>query len=63
MVRTPRSSLVICVGYLYRPMLYFTCAFLLLSEPEDHPTVTLESMNKIGSAALLSLQRIKEASE
>ncbi|XP_052794007.1 zinc finger protein 260-like isoform X2 [Mya arenaria] len=32
-------------------------------EVEDHPTVTLESMNKIGSAALLSLQRIKEASE
>lgn len=35
----------------------------LKKEPEDHPTVTLESMNKIGSAALLSLQRIKEASE
>lgn len=32
-------------------------------EPDDHPTVTLESINKIGSAALLSLQRIKEASE
>lgn len=32
-------------------------------EMDDQPTVTLESMNKIGSAALLSLQRIKEASE
>ncbi|KAL4230656.1 Krueppel-like factor 12 [Mactra antiquata] len=32
-------------------------------ESDDLPTVTLESMNKIGSAALLSLQRIKEASE
>lgn len=34
-----------------------------LEEPPDHPTVTLESINKIGSAALLSLRRIKEASE
>ncbi|XP_064608657.1 Krueppel-like factor 12 [Liolophura sinensis] len=32
-------------------------------EQEDHPNVTLDTVNKIGSAALLSLQRIKEASE
>lgn len=32
-------------------------------EAEDHPNVTIESVNKIGSAALLSLKRIKEASE
>ncbi|BFZ14691.1 hypothetical protein BsWGS_17731 [Bradybaena similaris] len=32
-------------------------------EPEDIPSVTSESVNKIGSAALLSLRRIKEASE
>ncbi|XP_046556926.1 Krueppel-like factor 12 isoform X1 [Haliotis rubra] len=30
---------------------------------EDHPNVSVESVNKIGSAALLSLRRIKEASE
>ncbi|CAG5129729.1 unnamed protein product, partial [Candidula unifasciata] len=32
-------------------------------EPEEHPAGTTESVNKIGSAALLSLRRIKEASE
>ncbi|XP_041358614.1 Krueppel-like factor 4 isoform X2 [Gigantopelta aegis] len=30
---------------------------------DDHPNVTVDSVNKIGSAALLSLRRIKEASE
>ncbi|XP_033743749.1 Krueppel-like factor 3 isoform X2 [Pecten maximus] len=30
---------------------------------DDHPNVTLEAVNKIGSAALLSLRRIKEASD
>ena len=39
------------------------CLFAEFEESQDHPTVTLESMNKIGSAALLSLRRIKEASE
>ncbi|KAJ8297401.1 hypothetical protein KUTeg_023932 [Tegillarca granosa] len=33
------------------------------ADTDDHPTVTLETVNKIGSAALLSLRRIKEASE
>ncbi|KAK3604564.1 hypothetical protein CHS0354_026254 [Potamilus streckersoni] len=32
-------------------------------DPDDHPTLNLDTMNKIGSAALLSLRRIKEASE
>ncbi|KAK3099308.1 hypothetical protein FSP39_002417 [Pinctada imbricata] len=33
-----------------------------IKREDDQPTVTLETVNKIGSAALLSLQRIKEAS-
>lgn len=32
-------------------------------DPEDVPSVTMESVNKIGSAALLPLRRIQEASE
>ena len=34
-----------------------------LEDPPDYPAVSVESINKIGSAALLSLRRIKEASE
>lgn len=38
----------------------FTCR---TSDLDEHPSVTLETVNKIGSAALLSLQRIKAASD
>ncbi|KAL5013060.1 hypothetical protein ScPMuIL_011611 [Solemya velum] len=36
---------------------------LSCKDVDDHPNVTLDSVNKIGSVALLSLRRIKQASE
>ena len=39
------------------------CLSCFISDLDENPTCTLETVNKIGSAALLSLQRIKAASE
>ena len=44
-----------------RADLYFFLS--CVPDSEDHSSVTMESVNKIGSAALLPLRRIQEASE
>ena len=63
--RTLLLSLCPVLKMTYSSILELLLFFLIseFDELHDHPTVTLESMNKIGSAALLSLRRIKEASE